>query len=147
MAQERPEALAPHAPAFVSHMLAAMQHADSDVAIEATAFWMQYLSVGLPPAALLPRLPELVERLLEHMVFEEHDEEVVAAQDAERGVVADGAQDLKPFVGGRDGEAGGPPSSEQSTPAAGGARSDCSCLPHAPPRARDLSLHTWHCGH
>jgi hypothetical protein len=102
MAQVRPEALVPHVKDFIKNMLAAMLHSDSDVAIEATTFWMQYLEVGLPRAELLPVLPELVVRLLQHMVFEEHDEEVVAALDAERGIVHDGASDLKPFAPDRD---------------------------------------------
>lgn len=102
MAQERPAALVPHVKDFIKNMLAAMLHSDSDVAIEATTFWMQYLEVGLPRAELLPVLPELVVRLLQHMVFEEHDEEVVAAQEAERGIVHDGATDLKPFAHDRD---------------------------------------------
>ena len=107
LSRECAAALAPHATTFTHHMLAAMLHTDSDVAIEATTFWMDYLEVGLPRDALLPVLPVLVERLLQHMVFEEHDEEVVAALEAERGVVRDGAADLRPFHGGRDAGGGG----------------------------------------
>lgn len=97
LALERPAALAPYAPRFVAFMLAAMDHPASDVAVEATAFWMQYVDVGLPVAALTPVLPRLVERLLTHMVFEEHDDEVAAAVAAEAGGAREAPGELKPF--------------------------------------------------
>ena len=107
LAQERPEAIAPHAPHFVAFMLAAMDHPASDVAIEATAFWMQYVEVSLPVEALTPVLPRLVERLLTHMVFEEHDDEVAAAVAAEAGGGVEDARELKPFHHSHGAAAGG----------------------------------------
>lgn len=95
--RERPQALEPHLDAFITYILAAMQHSEHEVAIEATMFWILYLENGLPIAHLAPRLPKVVEVLLRHMVFEEHDEEVVAAQEAENGPVKDSDSELRPF--------------------------------------------------
>jgi hypothetical protein len=98
LSQEAPPALAMRVDDFITYMLSAMEHPDSDVAIEATVFWMQYVDLNLPREKLLAVLPTLVERLLRHMVFEEHDEEVAAALAAEEGRVKDAPAELKPFV-------------------------------------------------
>lgn len=95
--RERSQALEPHLDAFIMYILAAMQHSEHEVAIEATMFWILYLENGLPIAHLAPRLPKVVEVLLRHMVFEEHDEEVVAAQEAEHGATKDSDNELRPF--------------------------------------------------
>jgi hypothetical protein len=98
LSQEAPSALAARVEEFMAYMLSAMEHPDSDVAIEATVFWMQYIDLNLPIEKLFVVLPTLVERLLRHMVFEEHDEEVAAALAAEEGRVKDAEAELKPFV-------------------------------------------------
>eukprot|EP00892_Ulva_mutabilis_P002006 jgi/Ulvmu1/11806/UM080_0017.1 len=106
--RERPAALEPHIDDFISYILAAMQHADADVAIEATTFWILYLECGLPLDRLAPRLPKVVELLLQHMVFEEHDEEVVAALEAEAGGGrGENDADLRPFHSARGGGGSG----------------------------------------
>ena len=95
--RERSQALEPHLDGFITYILAAMQHSEHEVAIEATMFWILYLENGLPIAHLAPRLPKVVEVLLRHMVFEEHDEEVVLAQEAEHGATKDSDSELRPF--------------------------------------------------
>lgn len=105
--RERPAALEPRIDDFISYILAAMQHADAEVAIEATTFWILYLECGLPLDRLAPRLPKVVELLLQYMVFEEHDEEVVAALEAEAGGGRESDADLRPFHSARGGGGSG----------------------------------------
>ena len=87
-----PDHLQQHLQPIIEYMLATTQDSDEDIAVIACEFWSALPESGLDIAILRPYLPRLLPILLRHMVWEEYDDEVTEAENAEaealRGVVA-----------------------------------------------------------
>ena len=89
----------PAIPQVIEYMLASNEHSDHEVAVESCEFWQSFCDAELDPELLRPFLPRLIPVLMKNMVWEEYDEEV---QDAEEAETSGGKQEkdseLKPFI-------------------------------------------------
>eukprot|EP00879_Flechtneria_rotunda_P017533 GHRR01018382.1.p1 GENE.GHRR01018382.1~~GHRR01018382.1.p1 ORF type:complete len:732 (+),score=218.13 GHRR01018382.1:287-2482(+) len=92
-----PELLEAHLPQLIEYMIISNQDANESVALEAAEFWLAFCESELGIDLLQPVLNRLIPVLMKNMVFDEYDEEVQAAEDAEsRQGQPDSDKDIKP---------------------------------------------------
>ena len=81
-----------------------LQDGDEGVALESCEFWSAFCEAAVEPGVLRPFLTRLIPVLLKNMVYDEYDEEVTEAEDAEQAALSGAPvqeerdQDLKPFI-------------------------------------------------
>ena len=61
-----------------------MQDGDEGVALESCEFWSAFCDAAVEPGVLRPFLDRLIPVLLRNMVYDEYDEEVAEAEEAEQ---------------------------------------------------------------
>lgn len=96
-----PDSLKPSMPQLIEYMLQSTQDGDEGVALESCEFWSAFGESQTDEEVLKPFLPRLLPVLLKNMVFDEYDEEVEEAENAEAlsgGEQQDRDQDLKPHI-------------------------------------------------
>ncbi|KAF6260222.1 ARM repeat-containing protein [Scenedesmus sp. NREL 46B-D3] len=92
-----PELLQPQLPQLIEYMLVSNQDADDEVALEAAEFWLAFCESDLGMELLIPVMSRLIPVLMKNMVFDEYDDEVQAAEEAELAQgQPDSEKDIRP---------------------------------------------------
>jgi len=95
-----PDCMEPYLKDVIYFMLECMKHKDTSVVMESCEFWTAFVDSQFEPTDLRPILGELLPILLNNMVYEDDDEDVLMAREAETEK-QENESDLPLFLPGR----------------------------------------------
>jgi transportin-1 len=100
LAELAPSKLEGELPQLIEYMIQATEDAQNvEVALEASEFWTVFSEAGFDGNVLRPFVPRVIPLLLTNMKFDEYDEEVADAEEAEVGITSDETKELRPHHG------------------------------------------------
>ena len=94
--QSNPEALEQYMPNILQYMLVSSKHPDEQVALEAGEFWIIVAHLKNPSVHVRNVLPQIVELLVDNIVWNESDRARINASNVDNDMVPDKPEDIRP---------------------------------------------------